>query len=170
MKRMLSLFLLAIGCCSSWACGAGNQSGNATSKANANGNAAPPATAPATKPAKTDAMFAKDAVEGLLNGDAAAADAFDWENLKIPGANAGEAYRTMPDEENKQAFRKDLIERYSKSFKASGSSVNSLTNWREQSKNGEITTVAADTATGKIMQVTVTHKGGQQKVSEIIVN
>jgi len=166
MKRSLLLFLLAAGCCLSSACGAKRQGGEGASNAgsrNESGNSGVGRTA------KADVVFAREAVEGLLGGDAAVADAFDWENLKVPGADAGEAYREMPDDENREEFRKGFIEKFSESFKQSGASASDLKNWREQSKEGERTTVAVDTTTGKTMHVLVVRRDGRQLVSELSI-
>lgn len=166
MRRSLLLFLLAAVCCLSAGCGARNRGGNSgatTAGANGNNRASP------TKPAKDDVTFAKDAVEGLLNGDASVADAFDWENLKVPGADAGAAYQDLPDDENRVEFQRGFIEKFSESFKASGASVDDLTNWREQSKEGETTIVAVDTVTGKTMRVFVVRRDGRQQVSELSI-
>jgi hypothetical protein len=163
MKRSLLLFLLAAGCCLSSGCGGKNQGGGAGNTGSANNKAA------ATRPPKSDVVFAREAVEGLLGGDAAVADAFDWENLKVPGANAGEAYREMPDDENRVEFRKGFIEKFSESFKRSGASVSDLKNWREEKREGERTVVAVDTTTGKTMRVYVVRHDGGQLVSELSI-
>jgi hypothetical protein len=167
MKRSLLICLLAAGCCLSSGCGGAKNGGGdrgATNAANG-GNAA-------TRPAKADVDFAKEAVEGLLGGDVAAAtDAFDWENLKVPGAaDAGEAYREMPDDENREEFRKGFIEKFSESFQQSGASVGDLKNWREESRAGERTVVAVDTTTGKTMRVSVVRREGRQLVSELSID
>ncbi|HYG09421.1 MAG TPA: hypothetical protein VD835_05565 [Pyrinomonadaceae bacterium] len=164
MKRSLLLFVLATGCCLSAGCGAKNQGGGATGNtASANANTG------AATPAKADAVFAREAVEGLLGGDAGVADAFDWENLKVPGADAGEAYREMPDDENREEFQKGFIEKFSESFKQSGASVSDLKNWREESKEDDTTVIAADTTTGKTMRVFVVRREGRQLVSELLI-
>jgi hypothetical protein len=121
------------------------------------------------KPAKTDVVFAREAVEGLFGGDAGVADAFDWENLKVPGMDVGESYREMPEDENPDEVRKEFINNFSESFKESGASVGDLKNWREQSKEGERTIVAADTTTGKTMRVTVVRHDGRQLVSDLSI-
>ena len=168
MKRSLLLFLLAAGCCLSSGCRAKNQGGGAagnTGNANGGGNNV------AAKPMKDDVVFAREAVEGLLGGDVAVADAFDWENLKVPGAaDAGEAYKEMPDDENREGFRKEFIEEFSGSFKQSGASVSDLKNWREESREGERTIVAVDTTTGKIMRVLIIRREGRQLVSELSID
>jgi hypothetical protein len=170
MKRSLLICLLAAGCCLSSGCGgAKNQGGDgrATNNASANGGNNNNA---ATRPAKADVDFAREAVEGLLDGDVASADAFDWENLKVPGADAGEAYQEMPDDENREEFQKGFIEKFSESFKQSGASVSDLKNWREESRGGERTIVAVDTTTGKTMHVSVVRRDGRQLVSELSID
>jgi hypothetical protein len=168
MKRSLLIFLLAAGCCLSAGCGrAKNQGGDAAGNAgSANGGG----KNAATKPAQSDVVFAREAVEGLLDGDGAVADAFDWENLKVPGAEAGEAYKEMPDDENREEFRLRFIEKFSESFEQSGASLDDLKNWREERREGErTTTVAVDTTTGKTMRVLVVRRDGRQLVSELSI-
>ncbi|HEY9401642.1 MAG TPA: hypothetical protein VIQ24_03030 [Pyrinomonadaceae bacterium] len=165
MKRSLLLFLLAAGCCLSSGCRAKDQGGGAsnTGSATGGGNNA------ATKQAKTDLVFAREAVEGLLAGDVAVADAFDWENLKVPGMDVGESYREMPDDENPDEVRQEFIENFSESFKQSGASASDLKNWREEGRAGERTVVAVDTTTGKTMRVFVVRREGRQSVSELSI-
>jgi hypothetical protein len=75
-------------------------------------------------------------------------------------------YRQMSGgEEMRSRFRKGFINGYSSSFKKSGGSVVSLSNWREQSRDSSQTVVAADGPGGKLLLMTVTHIDGQQKVS-----
>lgn len=172
MRRSLLLFLLAAACCLGAGCGGRSRGDNSSSgaagkTAGANsGNAG----AAASKPAKDDVAFARDAVEGLLDGDASVADAFDWENLQVPGADAGAAYSEMPDDENRVEFQRGFIEKFSESFKASGASKDDLTKWRELSKEGETTIVAAETRTGKTMRVFVVRRDGRQLVSELSID
>jgi hypothetical protein len=169
MKRSFLLFCFACICCAvSAGCGAKNRNGDqksATGGSSAGNNAGTAADAPA----KTDAVFAREAVEGLLNGDQSVAGAFDWENLKVPGADAGSAYQELPDDENREGFREGFIRKFSESFKASGASAGDLKNWREQSKEGDATVVAVDTKTGKTMRVYVVRRNGRQQVSELAI-
>jgi hypothetical protein len=164
MKRSLLLLWLAAMCCTIAGCAAKDQNGN--QKASATTNAGGAAD---NVPAKTDAVFAREAVEGLLNGDTSVASAFDWENLKVPGADAGSAYRELPDEENREGFREGFIKKFSESFKASGASVGDLKNWREQAREGETGVVAVDTKTGRTMRVFVVRRNGRQQISELAV-
>ena len=165
MKRSPVLLWLAAICCTIAGCAARDQNGNRKESATATsaGGAADNA------PAKADAVFAREAVEGLLNGDPGVASAFDWENLKVPGADAGSAYRELPDDENREGFREGFIKKFSESFKASGASVGDLKNWREQAKEGETGIVAVDTKTGKTMRVYVVRRNGRQQVSELAI-
>lgn len=165
MKRSLLLLWLAFICSTVAGCAAGNRNGGSgTTNASGAGNNA---TAPA--PAKSDVVFAREVLEGLLDGDQAVAEALDWENLKVLGADAGSAYRELPDDEKREDVREGFIEEFSESFKASGANVGDLKNWREQGKDGNTTVVAVDTASGQTMHVFVVHRNGRQQVSELAI-
>lgn len=166
MKRSLILLWLAAICCTlAAACGgAKNQNGKTTGASGAGSN-----DAASSAPAETDVVFAREVVEDLLGGDQSVAEALDWENLKVLGADAGRAYRELPNDENREDVREGFIEEFSESFKASGASVGELKNWREQGKEGDATVVAVDTATGQIMRVFVVRRNGRQLVSELAV-
>ena len=167
MKRVLLLCWLACNCCLLVACGAKNQNGNTASANAASGNSqVANNNAPAAKP---DAVFAREAVEGLLEGDPAVADAFDWEHLKVPGADAGSAYRELPDDENRAGFREGFIKKFAESFKKSGAKVSDLKNWRELPKDGETSIVGVDTTTGQTMRIVVVRRDGRQKISELSI-
>jgi hypothetical protein len=164
MKRSVLLLWLAVFCCAIAGCAARDQDGNRKASATTNaGGAADNA------PAKADAVFAREAVEGLLDGDQSVASALDWENLKVLGADAGRAYRELPNDENRADVREGFIEEFSESFKASGANVGALKNWREQGKEGEATVVAVDTANGKTLRVFVVRRNGRQQVSELAI-
>lgn len=173
MRRWLLPCVLAAGCCLSPGCeskprGGGGGGDAARNAGSANGGGSNKVAA--TRPAKADVDFAREAVEGLLAGDAAAvAGAFDWENLKVPGAEAGEAYKEMPDDENREEFRQVFIENFAESFEQSGARASDLKNWREEAREGERTVVAVDTTTGKTMRVSVVRRDGRQLVSELSI-
>lgn len=164
MKRSLILLWLAAICCMVAAScrGAKNQNGNPTGASNNN-------AAASSAPAKTDVVFAREVVEDLLGGDQSVAEALDWENLKVLGADAGRAYQELPNEESREEVREGFIEEFSESFKASGANVGELKNWREQGKEGDSTVVAVDTATGQTMHVLVVRRNGRQLVSELAI-
>lgn len=164
MKRSLLLLWLAAICYAFAGCGAKSQNGNNAAAATGAGGAGQVAA-----PAKADAVFAREAVEGMLNGDTAVADAFDWENLQVPGQDVGSAYKELPDDENREEFRLGFIEEFSESFKASGASIGDLKNWREQGKQGETSIILADTVTQKTLRVFVVRRNGRQQVSELAI-
>ncbi len=168
MRRSLLLFLLAAVCCLSAGCAKKTERGEGATAKGGGTNAN--ASAGVTKPLKADVVFARESVEALLDGDTNAADAFDWENLKVPGADAGAAYSEMPDDENRTEFQKGFIEKFSESFKQSGATTSDLKNWREAAREGERTVVAVDTTTGKTMRVVVTRREGRQLVSELAID
>ena len=168
MKPLLRPALLIVGCLVIVGCGARPSDNTGTTAAGGNDGRGSVGGS-STQPVRGDDAFAREAVERLLDGDVSAEGAFDWENLKVPGADVGASYREMPDDENRRDFRKEFIEKFSESFKKSGASASDLKNWREQSKNADRSTIVADTPSGKTMVVSVSHANGQQKVSEILV-
>ena len=167
MKRSLILLWLAAICCTlTAACGGAKNQNDKTAATNSSGAAN---NATSSAPAETDVVFAREVVEDLLGGDQSVAEALDWENLKVLGADAGRAYRELPNEEDREDVRRGFIEEFSESFKASGASVGALKNWREEGKEGDTTLVAVDTATGKTMHVLVVRRDGRQLVSELAI-
>jgi len=124
-------------------------------------------TGAAGEPPKSDVDFAKQAFQLLANGSDDAADMIDWENFKTMGLDVGEQYKKVDSDSSRDNFRKSFIRGFSNSFKSSGGSVSTATNWREQSKDGSTTVVALDAPNGKTLLITVTHPDGQQKVSAL---
>jgi hypothetical protein len=119
-----------------------------------------------TGPPVSDIEFAKEVFQLLQDGDMAAEDLLDWEHLNMVGvADVGPMYSQISGEDSRARFRKGFINGYSSSFKKSGGSVVSLSNWREQSRDATNTQVAADGPGGKLLLLTVTHIDGQQKIS-----
>jgi hypothetical protein len=119
-----------------------------------------------TGPPVNDVEFAKEVFQLLQDGDMAAEDLLDWEHLNMVGvADVGPMYSQISGEDSRARFRKGFINGYSSSFKKSGGSVVSLSNWREQSRDATNTQVAADGPGGKLLLMTVTHIDGQQKIS-----
>lgn len=115
----------------------------------------------------SDAEFAKRVFQLLADGDEAAADMIDWEHLSMTGIDAGALYSKITDEGGREEFRKSFINGYSTSFKRTGGNPNVLSNWREQSRSGSDTFVAADGPNNKVLLMTVSHINGQQKVSKL---
>lgn len=132
------------------------------------------ATAPGASPATRGGVgggeveFAREAFRRLANGDASAEEMFDWENLKWLGDDLGAEYKSTPGDAERAELRRGLIEDFSSDFKASGASVDNLTNWREESSGGDggRTTVAADGEGGAKLIFVVARAGGRQKIVE----
>ncbi len=120
------------------------------------------------RPAMNDVDFARDALTRLTNGDTAVADMIDWDNFKVMTVDVGSQYRTMPDDTNRKAFRDVFIPQFSSSFKGKGADLSKFSQWKEQSKSGDSTIVAASApgGTGALL-ITVSHPGGVQKISAI---
>ncbi len=135
------------------------------------GDDARPAGSPAAAqsgagPAKSDVEFAREAFIRLSSGDEAAEGMIDWENLVAIGEDYGAEYRKLP-EQDRAAERKDFIKGFSESFKESGGDPDKIGNWREESKEGDETVVVAELPNGAELLLIVTHRDGQQKLSEL---
>ncbi len=120
-----------------------------------------------TGPAKSDVDFARDVFKMMADGDLAAADMIDWEHLNVAGMDAGASYRALSGDAGRENFRKSFINGYSTSFKSSGGNADAVTNWREQSKEGDKTIVAATGPNPGTLLITVTHTDGLQYVSAL---
>ena len=157
--RATLLALLSIACLQA-ACG-GRRSGEGTTAA-----PTPAAATAADVPALSDVEFAKDVFRRMAEGDPAVEPMLDWETLSMPGGDVGAEYNDIPDEENRAEFRRNFLKGFSTSFKASGGSAASASNWREESKADEGTQVATDSPVGNTLVFTVVRKDGRQKISE----
>ena len=86
----------------------------------------------------------------------------------MPGGDVASEYNDLPDEENRAEFRRNFLKGFSTSFKASGASAASASNWREESKGDCGTQVATDSPAGNTLVFTVVRKDGRQKISELV--
>lgn len=118
-----------------------------------------------TGPQLNDVEYAKKVFQLPTEGDEAVKVMIDWEHLKMAGVDVGAMYRNTSGDDLRDKNATDFIKGYSNSFKKSGSTAESLSNWREQSRDATNTVVAADGQMGQRLLITVTHINGQQKVS-----
>lgn len=120
-----------------------------------------------TGPVRSDVDFAREVFKLMAEGDIAAAEMIDWEQLNVAGVDAGATYRVLGSDAAKENFRKSFLKGYSTSFKNSGGNADNVTNWREQSKDASKTIVAASGPNEGMLLITVTHTDGQQYVSAL---
>ncbi|MHB8579040.1 MAG: FISUMP domain-containing protein, partial [Ignavibacteriaceae bacterium] len=64
--------------------------------------------------------FAKDTFSELVNGNISVEDKIDWSSFVGNNINVGEFYSALPNETERNGFRKSFISSYSSSFKSSG--------------------------------------------------
>lgn len=157
MRAFFACLLLA-GCLACAACAGGNSNGGPAAGSQATGASPAPVG---------EVEFAREAFRRLVSGEAAAEEVFDWENLKTLGDDFGAEYRKEADDASKAEARKLFIEEFSASFKSNGGSPESFINWREESRQGDRTIVAADGAEGAKLLVTVARAGDRRKVVEL---
>ena len=118
-------------------------------------------------PPKSNAEFAKEVFQLMTEGDEAADELIDWEYLNMVGiADIGAMCRAMKSDGERERFRKGFIRGYGNSFKRSGSDPSNASNWREYSRDGTDTIIAAENPNGQVLLMTVSHPDGQQKVSK----
>ena len=160
-RAALPALLLAV-CLQAAACG-GRKAGEGTAA-----GPTPAATTVPGVPALSDVEFARDVFRRMAEGDPAVEPMLDWETLRMPGGDVASEYNEIADEENRAEFRREFLKGFATSFKASGGSAESATNWREESKGQGGTQVATDSPTGNTLVFTVVRKDGRQKISELV--
>lgn len=117
--------------------------------------------------AETDTQLARRVFNGLCNGRQGVQDLIDWETFKASGVDVGQAYSNIVAEKERADYRKVFFYNLSYTFKASGGKTSAFTNWRVKSREGNNTIVAADTAMGKVILLTLSVKKGKRKLTAI---
>lgn len=116
--------------------------------------------------AKGDVTFAKSTFESLVRGESEVAEKIDWDTLNSLGLPVGQQYVAFENEADRTSFRKGFITQFSATFRESGGSVESFTNWRVVSHDETHTKVAADSTNGTLM-LTVSERDGMERLSAI---
>lgn len=115
-----------------------------------------------------DVTFAKSTFESLARGDSAVTTKIDWPVFTAMGNNLGADYTALTSGVEKEKLTTGFITQFSTSFRESGGSVESFTNWRVVSHDSTRTEVAADSANG-VMTIIVSERDGVERVSSINV-
>lgn len=118
--------------------------------------------------ALSDVEFAKDVFRRMAEGDPAVEPMLDWETLRMPGGDVAAEYDELEGEADRAEFRRNFLKGFSTSFKAAGGDAESGKNWREESKDGDLTLVATDSPVGNTLVFKVVRKDGRQKLSELV--
>lgn len=116
--------------------------------------------------ANADVGFAKDTFTSLVRGDSAVANDIDWETFNSLGVPVGPRYIGIKSEPERKSFKTGFITQFSASFRDSGGSIDSFTNWRETSHDENHTVVTADSADGSL-QLTVSERDSLKRLSAI---
>lgn len=113
---------------------------------------------------QADVSFAKSTFTSLVRGDSAVATDIDWETLTSLGVPVGVQYLAIKTEPERESFKNGFITQFSSSFRDSGGSIDSFSNWRATSHDENHTTVTADSAKGSV-RLTVSERDSQKRLS-----
>jgi len=103
-----------------------------------------PPEPPQTVVTASEVNFAKDLLQGLINGDPSVGNLIDWPSLKFMGEDLGKPYRETADEAAKAQMRSQFFEEGRSSFQSANATLQSFTNWRVFSQDSGGVTVACD--------------------------
>ena len=115
---------------------------------------------------RAEMSFARSTFESLARGDTTVANAIDWETFNSMGQNVGETYVKLPSELEKKNLEQAFVTQFAASFRETGSSPESFTNWRVAYQDELKTEVAADSVGGTLV-ITVTGRDGHNRVSSL---
>jgi len=111
-----------------------------------------------------DVSFAKTLLFSMVNGTATES-AIDWEAFRTDEEDVGAAYKALPNDVEKASFRKSFLIGFAASTPNLKANPEGVTRWRVQSATPLETVVAANTQKGVVMLLTVSKRGGNQKLS-----
>lgn len=115
-----------------------------------------------------DVTFAKNTFESLARGDSTVTSDIDWETFNSSGVSVGMQYAALPNDSEKESFRKSFVNQFAASFRDSGGKLENFTNWRVTSNDEINTIVTADSPTG-VLNLTVSERNGTEKLSAMQV-
>lgn len=113
-----------------------------------------------------DVTFARTTFESLARGDTSVADKIDWPVLTSLGQNLGASYTAITSTVEKEKFVAGFITQFSTSFRESGGTIESFSNWRVVSHDALKTEVAADSPNG-VLTIVVSVRDQVERVSSI---
>ena len=125
---------------------------------------------PACSPAETDnpdVTFAKAAFFSMVNGSSDAEAMIDWENFRALGDDVGKGYRKLPNEAEKAKARKEFIAGFALSTPNMKANPDGITNWRVYTETPSETIISAKMKAGPVLYLTVSKRGGSQKLSAL---
>ncbi|MCX7661121.1 MAG: hypothetical protein N2Z79_00370 [Candidatus Omnitrophica bacterium] len=116
---------------------------------------------------ETDVQLTRRIFYSLCSGNSKAEGRIDWERFKAVGIDVGQAYSNIIAEKERRDYRKAFFYNFSHSFRLSGGRLNAFSNWRIKERKDDLTIVATDTASGRVLLFTLTFRGGKRKLTSI---
>lgn len=102
---------------------------------------------------------------GMVEGKQPVGKFIDWNKLNAFGIDVSAIYPRLPDEKEKEDYRKEFFKNLSLGFKQSGGNPRAFVNWRVYKVEGEKTVVAADySAKGKTVLFTLSGDGQKKLI------
>ncbi|MFC1675074.1 hypothetical protein ACFL1K_04245 [Candidatus Omnitrophota bacterium] len=106
-----------------------------------------------------DVLFAR-----LINGRQSVAKFIAWEDLKALGADMAPGYAKLPNEKERNNYKRTFITGFSLGFKQEGGSLQAFTNWRIYAKDSQNVIIAADYPRHKKTLLFTLSKGKERKL------
>jgi len=93
---------------------------------------------------KNDIDFCRDVFAGLIKGDYSVQQYIDWNNFKGLDTDIGATYSQLPNDKEKEAYRRAFIKGVSVGFQRGGVGLDKFTHWRVYNKAKDKVIIATD--------------------------
>jgi hypothetical protein len=93
---------------------------------------------------KDDVSFCRDIFRGFVTGSQSLQGYVDWQHLKALGLDVGATYSKLPNQQEKDDYRREFYKNFSASFKRNNGAFSAFTNWRIYSQNSSGTIIAVN--------------------------
>lgn len=115
---------------------------------------------------QADITFAKKTFSSLVRGNSTVLSDIDWETLNSLGVPVGPQYLAIKTEPEKESFKTGFVTQFSASFRDSGGSIDSFSNWRATSHDENKTVITANSAEGSL-KLTVSLRDSKRRLSAL---
>ena len=118
---------------------------------------------------RQDLEFCRDVLFGrLVAGSLSVEKLIDWDNFQGLGKDMGQDYKKMPNDKERQLYRKSFVKAFSAGFREKGGSYRAFTNWRIYSQGEGKVVIAADYPSHKkTLLFQIIKKGNERKLAAL---
>lgn len=107
-----------------------------------------------------DINFCRKVFYGMMRGDSKVENYVDWENFQAVGVDVGAAYRQLPDEKEKLAYRASFFKGFPAGFRKFSGKPEAFVNWRDYGVKDGKKIVAVDYIYGKTLLFSISRLKG----------